>query len=214
GHLVGARDKHLLGGDDRLDERIDRAPRDLARGLLDVEVIRGERGLELVLIEREQWRGAPGGARWHGLALHAAGFLPRRRLQLRKPLEAERLGEAHHRGARSVGSAGELLGGLEGGLVEVVDDVLGDVLLRAGAVLVACADVFGQALVLARAAARGPAGRRALGGGSDESLHRRPVSTGPPDTPARALRAPGGASARRASAIPLRRPAGGAAPAA
>ena len=52
-------------------------------------------------------------------------------LELRVALEPERLREAHDGRARRVGPARELLGGLEGHLVEVVDDVLGDVLLRA-----------------------------------------------------------------------------------
>ncbi len=53
-HLVGARDEHLLGRDDRLDQRFDGAARNLPRGLLDVQVVGGQRGLELVLVEREQ----------------------------------------------------------------------------------------------------------------------------------------------------------------
>ena len=52
-------------------------------------------------------------------------------LELREALEAERLREADDRRARRVGAAGQLLGRVEGGLVEVVDDVLADVLLGA-----------------------------------------------------------------------------------
>ncbi len=83
--------------------------------------------------------------------MNAPVFLAGRSLQLGEALEAERLGEAHDRRARGVGAAGQLLGGLEGGLVEVVDDVLRDVLLGAGALVEARLDVLREALVLARA---------------------------------------------------------------
>ncbi len=75
-------------------------------------------------------------------------------LQLGKALEAERLGEAHDRGARGVGAASKLLRGLEGSLVEMVDDVLRHVLLRARAFLETALDVQGKALVLTDAACR------------------------------------------------------------
>ncbi len=60
GHLVGARDQHFLGADDRLDQRVHRAARDLAGGVLDVQVVGRERRLELVLVEREQRRRGSG----------------------------------------------------------------------------------------------------------------------------------------------------------
>ena len=61
----------------------------------------------------------------------AAVLLARGLLELGEALEAERLREAHDGARRGRGAARELLGGLEGGLVEVVDDVLRDVLLGA-----------------------------------------------------------------------------------
>src|ERR1700729_3894281 len=70
-------------------------------------------------------------------------------LQLGKALEAERLGEAHHGRAGSVGPAGKLLRGLKGRLVEMVHDVLRHVLLRTRALLEAALDVKRKALVLA-----------------------------------------------------------------
>src|SRR5712691_13525331 len=102
--------------------------------------------------------------------MHAAVFLARCGLELGKALEAERLGEAHDGRGGGVRAPGQLLGGLEGRLVEVIDDVLGDVLLRARALLKARADVLGQALVLT-----GSVRWRTLGGGSGYTLHRRSV---------------------------------------
>ncbi len=153
GHLVGARDEHLVGADDRLDQRLDRAAGDLAGGLLHVQVIGRQRRLELVLVEREQRRGCACAPAILGAALGVdpAVFLARGRLQLGEALEAERLREAHDCGAGGVGAARQLLGRLEGGLVEMVDDVLRHVLLRARALVEARLDVLGQALVLARA---------------------------------------------------------------
>ena len=79
-HLVGARDEHLLGGDYLRDELIDGAARDLARGLLDVQVVGRERGLELALVEREQRRRAAAVAVVGRFRVHAAVFLARGRL--------------------------------------------------------------------------------------------------------------------------------------
>ena len=76
----------------------------------------------------------------------AAVLLDRRLLQLGIAVESERLGEAHDRRRRGVGAAGELLGRLEGRLVEMIDDVAGDVLLRARELVEALGDVVGQAL--------------------------------------------------------------------
>src|SRR3982750_3224787 len=83
-----------------------------------------------------------------GAGRHAAAeLLARGCLQLGEALEAERLREAHDGRARRVRAAGELLGGLEGDLVEVVDDVLRDVLLRAREVVEPGADVRREGLV-------------------------------------------------------------------
>src|SRR5919206_255932 len=79
----------------------------------------------------------------------AAELLARRRLQLGEALEAERLREAHDGRARRVRAPGELLGGLERDLVEVVDDVLRDVLLRARELVEPRTDVGREGLVAA-----------------------------------------------------------------
>ena len=55
-HLVGAGDQHLLGRDDRVDRGLDVGARELVRGVLDVDVVGGQRGLELGVVEREQRR--------------------------------------------------------------------------------------------------------------------------------------------------------------
>ena len=52
-------------------------------------------------------------------------------LELGEALEPERLREAHDGARGGAGAPGQLLGGLEGGLVEMIDDVLRHVLLRA-----------------------------------------------------------------------------------
>ena len=106
--------------------------RDLARRLLDVDVVGGERRLELVLVEREQRRGrrAAAGRR---RPPRRGGGTPRAPSACSsgkpsKPSACEKRTTVERRGVRA---ARELLGGLEGDLVEVVDDVLRDVLLRA-----------------------------------------------------------------------------------
>ena len=66
-------------------------------------------------------------------------------LKLGKAFEAKRLREAHDGRARRVGSPRQLLGGLERGLLEMVDDVARDVLLRAREVLEALTDVIRRA---------------------------------------------------------------------
>ena len=78
----------------------------------------------------------------------AAVLLDRGLLKLGVALEAERLREADDGRRRGVGAAGELLGGLEGGLVEVVDDVAGDVLLRARELVEAFGDVGRERLAV------------------------------------------------------------------
>ena len=61
----------------------------------------------------------------------AAVLVARGLLELGEAFEPERLGEADDGARGGVRAARELLSGLERGLVEVVDDVLRDVLLRA-----------------------------------------------------------------------------------
>ena len=104
------------------------------------------RGLERVLVEREQRRRRSRPAAV-GVAVPVAVLLARGLLELREALEAERLREAHDGRARGVRAARELLGGLEGDLVEVVDDVLRDVLLGARELVEAGGDVGGEGLV-------------------------------------------------------------------
>jgi hypothetical protein len=100
---------------------------------------------------------------------HAPILVLGRRLQLREAVEAERLGEADDRRARGVRPARELLRGVEGGLVEVVDDVLADVLLRARELVEALADLLRQRQRLGAAAShrrqiRPPPGSSSRGG--------------------------------------------------
>src|SRR3954454_2644117 len=148
-HLVGADDQHARRGGEGVDRGLDVGARHLARRLLDVDVIGGQRGLELALVEREQRLGggradpAPPTRRVHAPVLVARGAL-----QLGEALEAERLREAHDGGARGVRAPRELLRGLEGRLVEVVDDVLRDVLLGARELVEPGLDVRGEGLVL------------------------------------------------------------------
>ena len=158
-HLVGADDEQAAGVGDRLDRDLDVAARDLARGLLDVHVVRGDRRLERVLVEREERRGRAAAADLAG-GDAAPVLLDRRVLELGEALEAERLREAHDRRARGVRAARELLGRLEGDLVEVVDDVLRDVLLRARELVEPRLDVRGEGLVAAGLMGRGRGRRR------------------------------------------------------
>ena len=81
------------------------------------------------------------------LGLAAAVLLARGGLQLGEALEAERLGEAHDGRGGGGRAPGELLGRVEGDLVEMVDHVLRDVLLRARELVEARGDVRGQGLV-------------------------------------------------------------------
>src|SRR4051812_9396618 len=149
-HLVGARDQDPPCLADGVDGRLDVAAADAPRGLLDVDVVGGDGGLEVALVEREQRR--RGAVAVSVLLLQsgrdaAAELLARRRLQLGEALEAERLGEAHDGRARRARPAGELLGRLEGDLVEVVDDVLRHVLLRARELVEPRTDVRREGLV-------------------------------------------------------------------
>src|SRR5918996_1495920 len=116
-------------------------PGEISDGLLDVGVVGGERRLELGVVEVEEW--AVGLAVLGGRAM--AVLLDRRLLELGIALEAQRLREADYGRGRRVRAAGELLRSLEGGLVEVVDDVAGDVLLRAREVVEALGYVIRQA---------------------------------------------------------------------
>ena len=85
-------------------------------------------------------------------------------LQLREAVEAERLREAHDGRAGGVRAPGQLLGRLEGGLLEVVDDVAGHVLLGARELLEAIGDVGGERHALGdRVVARLDRGGRGLG---------------------------------------------------
>ena len=170
GHLVGPRDQDLLRGRDRLDRRRDVGARRLARRLLHVEVVGRDRGLELALVEGEQRlddRRRPRPARGRRALVASAVLLARGALQLREALEAERLGEAHDRRARGVRAARELLGGLEGDLVEMVDDVLRHILLGAREFVEARLDVGAQGLVTVGLVWR----RRGGKGGGGGPLH-------------------------------------------
>ena len=143
GHLVDPDDHHPVGAGERRDAGLDLLAGEVADGLLDVRVVGGQRGLELGVVEVEQRAGAAA-----AVALAMAVLLDRRLLKLGIALEAERLGEADDRRGGGVGAAGELLGGLEGGLVEVVDDVAGDVLLGARELVEALGDVGGERLAV------------------------------------------------------------------
>src|SRR5581483_5039498 len=89
-----------------------------------------------------------GPGQWIGCPVRPASVLVAGGLlELGEALEAERLREAHDRAGGGAGPARELLGGPECGLVQVVDDVLGDVLLRAGELVEAGADVGGESLM-------------------------------------------------------------------
>ena len=116
---------------------------ELLRGLLHVRVVGRERGLELGLVDREERRvGQVDGAL---LAVARAPVLVARgRLKLGEALEAERLREPDDRRAGGVRPPRQLLRGVEGGLVEMVDDVLPDVLLRARELVEALADLLGE----------------------------------------------------------------------
>ena len=144
-HLVGAGDQHLLGGDDRVDRRLDVGAEQLVRRVLDVDVVGGQRRLELGVVEREQRRRR--GERLGGAGRTAAVLVASGLLELGEALESERLREAHDGARGRAGAARELLRGLERRLVEMIDDVLRDVLLRARELVEAGADVRGQGLV-------------------------------------------------------------------
>src|ERR671910_861307 len=128
GHLLDADDQYPPRGRDRRDRRLDLLAGERAGGLLDVGVVRSQRGLELRVIEVEQGRGAtPTVAFACLLGDLVAVLLDRRLLKLGVAVEAEGLREADDGRRGGVGAARQLLRGLEGGLVEVVDDVAGDV---------------------------------------------------------------------------------------
>ncbi len=94
GHLVDADDDDALGFGERGDGAVDLLAGQLARGFLEVGVVGAERPLQLGVIEGEEVAGA--GVAVDGGA-SAAVLLDRRLLQLWVSLEAEGLGEAHHR---------------------------------------------------------------------------------------------------------------------
>src|SRR4249919_3830517 len=141
-HLVDADDDHALRLGQRGDGAVDLLAGQLARGFLEVGVVGAERALELGVVEGEERAGAGAAA---GGGASRPVLLDRGLLQLGVALEAERLREAHDGRGRGAGAAGQLLGGEEGGLVEVVDDVAGDVFLGAREVLEALLDVVGEA---------------------------------------------------------------------
>ena len=105
----------------------------------------------------------------------------RRLLELGVSLEPQGLGEADDRRRGRVRAAGELLGGLERGLVEMIDDVAGDLLLRAGELIEPLGDEVGERLparpaapaVATAAAGRGTRLRRGLGHGGMFRARRR-----------------------------------------
>ena len=97
-HLVGAGDQHLLVGGDRLDGGVDLRARDLARGLLHVDVVGGDGRLERALVEREQRLGALLPVGRVGGAVQVPVLLAGGLLELREALEAQRLREAHDGG--------------------------------------------------------------------------------------------------------------------
>src|SRR5438270_581108 len=98
-------------------------------GVLDVDVVRGEGRLELRVVEREQRR--RGGEIVGGAGRTPAVFIPSGLLKLWEPFEPERLRETNNGARGGVRPPGELLSSLERGLVQMVNDVLGHVLLRA-----------------------------------------------------------------------------------
>src|SRR4051812_32687185 len=152
-HLVGPAEEDLLGVRDALDGRGHLVAVDLAGGLDHVHVIGRERRLELGLVDREErLRGGGLGGGGATRRSRAPVLLPRGRLQLGEALEAERLREAHDRRGGRVRATGELLRRVEGGLVEVVDYVLADVLLRAREGLEALADLSRQGQGMSRGA--------------------------------------------------------------
>ena len=77
-------------------------------------------------------------------------------LQLGVTVEAKGLGEANDRGGGGVGAARQLLGGLEGRLVEVVDDVASHILLRAREVVKALRNEVREGLARWMSLCRGP----------------------------------------------------------
>jgi hypothetical protein len=103
------RDEDAAGVGDRVDRGVDVRARHPPGGVLHVDVVGGDGRLDVALVQREERRrpGAvtPAPALGHAPAVLVAG----RALQLGEALEPERLREAHDRGARRVGAAGQLL---------------------------------------------------------------------------------------------------------
>ena len=86
-----------FGGNDRVHEGIHGGARDLPGRVLHVQVIRCQRRLELVLIQREERRAAEADRSLGAVRMDPLVLLPGGRLELRETLEAERLGEADDR---------------------------------------------------------------------------------------------------------------------
>src|SRR5207247_5434851 len=146
--------------------------------------------------EREHGLGGARDAAARGDA--APVLLARGSLQLGEALEAEGLREADDGGARRVRAPGELLGGLEGDLVEVVDDVLRDVLLRTRELVEARLDVGREGLVAARLVGRRGRGRRGPLHGQNGYSTRRGALPSPNCT------RPAGPAGRAAGLSPFR----------
>jgi len=172
GHLVGAAQKGVLGARDPLHGGGHLVTVELARGLRHVHVVGRERRLELGLVDREERLGleriAGGGTAVTGAAI----LLARRGLKLGESLEAEGLGKAHDRAARGVGAPRQLLRRVEGGLVEVVHDVLADILLRARELLEALADLRREGQGLSAGATHAGGIRPATGSSFRGPRHR------------------------------------------
>ena len=139
-HLLYPDDHHALRGGERADARLDLLAGQAACGLLDVRVVARERRLELRVVEVEELCGAV------SVGSAAAVLLDRRLLELGVALEPKRLREADDGRGRGVGAARQLLSRLEGGLLEMVDDVAGDVLLRARELVEALGDELRERL--------------------------------------------------------------------
>ena len=145
-HLVGARDQHLLGRRRSRRSRPRPRERESLRAVSSTLTWSAASAASNSFWSSEN-SGAGTAPAVAAAVAAAAVLVARGLLELGEALEAERLREAHDGRGRRVGAAGELLGGLERGLVEVVDDVLRDVLLRARELVEARLDVGGQGLV-------------------------------------------------------------------
>ena len=122
-----------------------------ARGLLDVDLVGSDDRLGRRRVETEE---RAVGARLL-FAARRAVLLAGCGLKFGEAFEAERLAEAHDGRRRSLDLRRELLGRLEGRLLEVVDDVERDVALGARAAVEVAADQLAERQRLGSAAWRG-----------------------------------------------------------